>query len=75
MKRFFIKILVYTGLVLISSALLLRILVSFPNAWSRQSHEVNVIKQIERMQTIDEPKIIIIGGSGCGFGMCSKLIS
>ena len=27
------------------------------------------------MKTIDEPKIVIIGGSGCGFGLCSKMIS
>lgn len=66
---------VYLGIVLLCSALFLRVLVAFPNEICRQSHEVNIIKQIERMQTINEPKIIIIGGSGCGFGLCSKLIS
>ena len=66
---------VYLGIVLLCSALFLRVLVAFPNEICRQSHEVNVIKQIERMKTINEPKIIIIGGSGCGFGLCSKLIS
>lgn len=75
MKRFFIRVLVYLGIVLLCSALFLRVLVAFPNEYCRQSHEVNVIKQIERMKTINEPKIIIIGGSGCGFGLCSKLIS
>jgi len=55
--------------------LFLRVVVFFPNIKSRQSHEVNVARQIERMKQIDEPKIIIIGGSGCGFGLCSSMIS
>ena len=75
MKRFFLKCLVYSGILLLSSALFLRVLVSFTNEYCIQSHEVNVIRQIERMKTIDEPKIVIIGGSGCGFGLCSKMIS
>lgn len=75
MKRFFIRVLVYSVVILLCSVLFLRTLVSFPNEYCLQSHEVNVIRQIERIQTIDEPKIVIIGGSGCGFGLCSKLIS
>jgi len=75
MKRFFLKCLVYFGILLLSSALFLRVLVSFPNEYCFQSHEVNVVRQIKRMKTIDEPKIVIIGGSGCGFGLCSKMIS
>ena len=75
MKRFLVKCLVYAVVAMLSIALFLRILVSFPNEYSRQSHEVNAARQIERIQTIDEPKIIIIGGSGCGFGLCSPVIS
>ena len=52
----------------------LRVLASVPNDYCRQSHEVNVVRQIERMENIKVPKIIIIGGSGCGFGLCSPLI-
>lgn len=75
MKRFIIKCLINLGIILMCSVLFLKVLASFPNQYSVQSHEVNVIKQIERMQNIDEPKIVIIGGSQCGFGMCSRLIN
>ena len=75
MKRFLIKCLIYTGMFLLCSALFLRVLVSFPSNYSRQSHEVNLARQIERLQQIDNPRIIIIGGSGCGLGLCSPMIS
>lgn len=45
-----------------------------PNNYSRFSHEINVKYQLERIQQIHESKIIFIGGSGCGFGLCSPLI-
>lgn len=59
---------------LIGSALFLRILVSVPNEMTLHSHEMNVSRQIDRMQTIAKNKIIVIGGSGCGFGLCSAMI-
>ena len=61
-------------MIILCSVVFLRILVSFPNDYCRQSHEINVVRQIERMKSIKEPKIIIIGGSGCGFGLSSSLI-
>lgn len=74
MKQFLSKCLVYCGIILFCSVVLLRVLVTVPNKYCRHSHEVNVIRQVERMKTIIEPKIIIIGGSGCGFGLCSPMI-
>lgn len=74
MKQFLCKCLVYCGIVLCCSVVLLRVLVTVPDEYCRHSHEVNVIRQIERMENIKEPKIIIIGGSGCGFGLCSTMI-
>ena len=38
------------------------------------SHEINLKRQIDRIQKIKEPKIIFIGGSGCAFGLCSDMI-
>lgn len=60
---------------MLGSALFLRVLVSVPNDGCLQLHEINVARQIERIQNINEPKIIIIGGSGCGFGICSPMIN
>ena len=56
------------------SAVFLGILVLYPNETSLQSHEINVARQIERMQKIEDPKIIFIGGSGYGFGLSSPMI-
>ena len=75
MKQFLIKCLVYCGIMLLCSVALLKVLVMTPDEYCRRSHEVNVLCQIERMKGIKEPKIIIIGGSGCGFGLCSPMIS
>lgn len=59
----------------LGSAFMLRVLVCFPNEYSCQSHEVNVARQMERLRCIESPKIVIIGGSGSGFGFCSPIIS
>lgn len=45
-----------------------------PNNYSRLSHEMNIKRQLDRIRLIQEPKIVFIGGSGCGFGLCSPII-
>ena len=49
-------------------------MVSVPNPYVFVSHEMNIINQVNRLHTISEPKIIILGGSNCGFGICSPMI-
>ncbi len=74
MKKFVLRILIYCSVIFGCTALLWRILISVKNDYSIHSHETNVRKQIERLDTMSSPKIIIIGGSGCGFGICSPLL-
>ena len=74
MKRFIFKILVFSSIVFLCSAIVWRFLINNINDYCIHSHETNVYKQIERLDTMASPKIIIIGGSGCGFGICSPLL-
>lgn len=46
----------------------------YPDKYARESHEINVRLSAERLSHIDTTKIVIIGGSGCGFGFNSQLI-
>ncbi len=39
------------------------------------SHEINVKVSLSRLEHKTEPSIIIIGGSGCGFGLISGMLS
>ncbi len=74
MKKFVHRILIYSGIIFGCTALLWRILISVKNDYCIHSHETDVFKQIERLDTMSSPKIIIIGGSGCGFGISSPLL-
>lgn len=75
MKRFVLKTTIFFVIAQVIIALIWRGLVMFPNNHSRLSNEVNVARQIERMQRIKEPKIVFCGGSGLAFGLCSSIIS
>ncbi|MGN0235587.1 MAG: hypothetical protein ACI4BD_04640 [Paludibacteraceae bacterium] len=46
-----------------------------PNRYTIHSHEINVEQSIEKLKKKTTPSIIIIGGSGCGFGFISPLLS
>lgn len=46
-----------------------------PNQYTLFSHEINVRQSVERLKKKTSPSIIIIGGSGCGFGFISPLLS
>lgn len=74
MKRFLLNICVYIAGIIVATFFVWRYMALQPNNYSRFSHEINIKKQLERIQQIDEPKIIFIGGSGCGFGLYSPLI-
>lgn len=63
-------------LLLVITGISLIVLLSVPNHYIQLSYfGVNTKRQIERAKTIDEPKIVFIGGSHCAFGLCSPMIS
>ncbi|MBR1929740.1 MAG: hypothetical protein IJ834_08455 [Paludibacteraceae bacterium] len=74
MKRFLLKFTIFLVLNLTTTSIVWKWMAIQPNNYSRLSHEINIKNQLERIQQIYEPKIIFIGGSGCGFGLCSPLI-
>lgn len=74
------KLLIKIGILFLLSTSLLEVILYFEsrskNYISLVSHEMNVKLCAERLDTMkNEPKIIIIGGSGCGFGIDSRVIS
>ena len=74
MKKFLLKLSIFFAGILAISSVAWKWMAMQPNNYSRFSHETNVKNQLERIQQIHEPKIIFIGGSGCGIGLCSPLI-
>lgn len=71
MKQFLQKIVLY-GLCFLLVEIVMAFMVSDP--MSESSHEANVRLASERIAQIEEPKIVIIGGSGCQFGFMSELL-
>lgn len=74
------KLLIKTGILLLLSTTILAVILYYEsrkkNYYSLVSHEMNVKQCAEKLDTMkDEPKIIFIGGSGCGFGIDSRIIS
>ncbi|MBR5443779.1 MAG: hypothetical protein IKV22_05280 [Paludibacteraceae bacterium] len=53
---------------------LLLIMATYPDELAIESHESNVKYSSERLTKLDTAKIVIIGGSGCGFGLNSELL-
>ena len=74
MKRFLLKLIIYIASILAITSLILKWMAMQPNNYSLFSHEKNIKYQLKRIQQIQEPKIVFIGGSGCGFGLCSPII-
>ena len=76
MRKFIINSIIVAFILLLGSACFLRVLVSFPNHYSQLSYDgVGTMRQIERIKKLKEPKVVIIGGSNCCFGLCSPLIN
>lgn len=76
MKRFVVNCIKFAALLLFFSALFLGVLLLVPNNYIRRSYfGVNTERQVERMRKINEPKIIIMGGSNCCCGLCSPMVS
>lgn len=74
MKRFIQKCFLFGLLILLSIVGVLFWMAKYPDNGTLNSHEINVKLSAERLATIDTTKLIIIGGSGCGFGLNSELI-
>lgn len=55
-------------------SLVLIFMAKYPDKYAIESHEINVRLSAERLSQIATTKIVIIGGSGCGFGFNSQLI-
>lgn len=67
-----IAVLMLSGIVMI---FLFVLCLRVENPYSEASHEINLVNSMSKLDTITVPKIIIIGGSGCGFGIDSKALS
>lgn len=74
MKQFIIKSIVFLLLIIFILSFILILMSRYPDQCSLQSHEINVRVSAERLSQIDTTKIVIIGGSGCGFGFNSQII-
>lgn len=74
MKRFLTTIGIFLIVALGCTAIVWRYLAMQVNRYCIYSPEVNVVRQIERLDTLSSPKILIIGGSGCALGICSPMI-
>ena len=74
MKRFIYKSTILLLLILFFLSLVLIFMAQYPDKYALESHEINVRLSAERLSQIDTTKIVVIGGSGCGFGFNSQLI-
>lgn len=75
MKHFVIKSFVFLLVAALLSLLVAaNVSLTISNKISLMSHECNVSKQRERLSTLRSPKMIIIGGSNCGFGILSPML-
>lgn len=76
MKRFLYKSSVYLGIlttIILCYCFSLHIyLLSHPDRDIQYSHEINFSKSIYKLKSKTQPTIIILGGSGCGFGFISE---
>lgn len=75
MPRFILKTVGVLFITVLLSAFVFVILAFMPSETSRLSHEVNVCLSVARLEALgDTSKVVIIGGSGCGFGFKSNII-
>lgn len=74
MRKFLRNISIFGCVFFVCMSVLWRNMALTENQYTLMSHEANVRQQIERLDTMQGPKIMIIGGSGCGFGICSPML-
>lgn len=74
MKKFILKIVLFCGLFVISAMLIVGFDYFVIGNQHLGNYEASLLDKVERLQSIDEPKIILIGNSNVCFGMDSKQI-
>lgn len=74
MTKFLRKLAIYLLILLGCVALVFASLLLLPNKYTKESHEMNLVYSINRLKHLKEPKMVIIGGSGCGFGIDSEVL-
>ncbi|OQA50532.1 MAG: hypothetical protein BWY47_00401 [Bacteroidetes bacterium ADurb.Bin302] len=72
MTKFLRKLAIYLLILFGFVVLVFPTLLLFPNQYAKLSHEMNMVYSINRLKHLNEPKMLIIGGSGCGFGIDSE---
>lgn len=72
MIKFLRKLAIYLLILFGFVVLVFPTILLFPNQYAKLSHEMNVVYSINRLKHLNEPKMLIIGGSGCGFGIDSE---
>lgn len=75
MKKFIVKIIITLFITLLITAICWRAMALYPDRLCAYTHEVNIAHQASRLKNSNGERIIIIGGSGCGFGICSPMIA
>lgn len=74
MKKFLFKVIILCSLLLIMlCSLFFAFFVCVPDQYTT-SYEASIIDKIERLKSIEEPKIILVGNSNLSFGINSQLI-
>lgn len=74
MKRFFRKILVMTVSVMVLFFILVLINYHFVGNQYKFSYQASLLDKIERLESIEGPKLILIGHSNLAFGMDSEML-
>ena len=74
MARFIRKVVLYVLCIILLTVLIYVIMLSVSNKECWYSHEMNVVRSIEKLRVEQSPKIVFIGGSGLAFGLKSEKV-
>ena len=74
MRKFIIKVIIFTVLFVISFVCLILFDVFVIGSQFNHSYQASLIDKIARLESINEPKIILVGDSNVAFGFDSALI-
>ena len=74
MRKFIIKVIIFTVLFVISFVCLILVDLFVIGSQFNHSYQASLIDKIARLESINEPKIILVGDSNVAFGFDSALI-
>lgn len=72
MKRFLSKILLFLCLFLLSAAVIAGVDVFWVGSQHLGNYQASLLDKVERLQSLDGPKIVLVGNSNLSFGMDSS---